>query len=279
MSTWRIMLEALSAFWVSMVQKAESMLGGDPTTFNAPIWNTTISIADAIRAIAIPLCVIFFLWSLFRYTTNLREITLHNITGNLLRLVVAIGAAVASTTIVTLILKISGDMVGVVIRDIPSAELLLDMPETVKAALDGIQWWQIGSEFILFLLATIYCIVTLVAGLLFTVSVYARYIKICIHAALAPIGLSFFAGDDTRMNGKAYIMSIAQVAMEAVIVLLTIRLLCAVISDGTLVTLVPGDGDTVILINYIIRNMFAIVLLLVMTFGANRMVSKMFGGH
>lgn len=279
MSTWRLMLEALSAFWVSMVQRAQSMLSGDPTAFNTPIWNTTINVADAIRVIAIPLCVIFFLWSLFKYTTNLREITLHNITGNLLRLAVAIGAAAASTTIVTLVLKIAGDMTGIVIEDIPSAELLLEMPESVKTALDGVQWWQIGSEFILCLLAMIYCMVTLIAGLLFTVAVYARYIKICIHAALAPIGLSFFAGDDTRMNGKAYVMSLAHVALEAVIILLTIRLLCVVVSDTTLINLVPGEGDVITLVNYIIRNMFAVVLLLVMTFGANRMISKMFGGH
>ena len=69
--------------------------------------------------------------------------------------------------------------------------------------------------------------VTLIGGLFITVlsfvmimSVYARFFKLYIYTAIAPVPLSAFAGEPSQSIGKSFIKSYAAVCMEGAIIVL-----------------------------------------------------------
>jgi hypothetical protein len=69
--------------------------------------------------------------------------------------------------------------------------------------------------------------VTLIGSLIVTIlsfimimTVYGRFFKIYIYAAIAPIPLSSFAGEETSHIGKSFIKSYAAVCLEGAIIVL-----------------------------------------------------------
>ena len=62
----------------------------------------------------------------------------------------------------------------------------------------------------------------LVWGLSFVMilTVYGRFFKLYIYAAIAPVPLSAFAGEETSHIGKAFIRSFAAVCLEGAVIVL-----------------------------------------------------------
>jgi hypothetical protein len=91
------------------------------------------------------------------------------------------------------------------------------LPEKMVTAIENCGFWESIPLWA----------VTLIGGLFITVmsfimimSVYGRFFKLYIYAAIAPVPLSAFAGEETSHIGKAFIKSFAAVCLEGAVIVL-----------------------------------------------------------
>lgn len=266
-------------FWNQMMTSGAGLLTQSPESASPGVWDVMTGINTSMQGIGYGLLVLFFLISLFKQTTNIKDFTLQGVVGYLLRFLGGKIAIDYCMTIMSGIISIVLDIIGVV--DTSGAAVTVDsVPQNIVDMANGLSSFDIGAQLPLWLLSLIGVLVTCVCGVLFLICVYGRFFRVYIHIALAPIGLSAFGGEATASSGKRFLISFISVCLEAAVIMLAIVISKGIISGGGFSLQLLGDdtGVTTQLANYIMTNIFAMVLLCTLTFGVNRLTKEMFGG-
>ena len=204
--------DKLSEIWQLITKSPQDFRGG-------AIWSVVVNIHGALQAIGYALLVLFFVVGVVKTCGSFSEIKKPE---HAVRLFVRFALAKALITygmeLMLALLSIIQGVVSSIMRaagfGAPGATVL---PAEIVTAiedcgfLESIPLWA----------------VTLIGGLFIWVlsfvmilSVYGRFFKLYMYAALAPVPLSSFAGEPSQNIGKSFLKSYAAVCLEGAVIVL-----------------------------------------------------------
>ena len=209
LSTWN---DKLAEVWKLLTQSPESFKGG-------AIWKVITDIHGALTAIGLALLVLFFVVGVVKTCGSFAEVKKPEHALKLfIRFAIAKGVVTYGLELMMALFEIVQGMVSTIMKasGIGSFDKITLPKEMVSAIEDcgffeSIPLWAvtlIGSLFIT------------VLSFIIIMSVYARFFKIYMYTAIAPVPLAAFAGQPTEQIGKSFIKSYAAVCLEGAIILL-----------------------------------------------------------
>ncbi len=208
--TWN---EKLSEIWLLVTQSPEEFKGGS-------IWNVILDIHGSLQAIGTALLVLFFVAGVVKTCGSFAEMKKPEMVLKLfIRFAIAKGVVTYGLELMMALFQIVQGMISRIMRTAGfgnSSQTVL--PEEMITAieecgfLESIPLWAvtlIGSLFITIL------------SFIMIMSVYARFFKLYIYTAIAPIPLSTFAGEPSQSVGRSFIRSYAAVCLEGAVIVLS----------------------------------------------------------
>ncbi len=209
LGTWN---DKLAEVWQLLTMSPENFKGGG-------IWSVILSINGAMQAIGLALLVLFFLAGVVQTSANLTDIKRPEHALKLfIRFAIAKGVVTYGLELMMAVFAIVQGVISQIMRTSGlGGATKTSMPkEMIKAIEDcgffeSIPLWAvtiIGSLFIT------------IMSFIIIMTVYARFFKLYIYTAIAPIPLSTFAGQPTQNVGKSFVKSYAAVCLEGAIIVL-----------------------------------------------------------
>ena len=209
LETWN---EKFAEIWNLLTQSPEAFKGG-------AIWNVIVNIHGALQAIGYALLVFFFVIGVVKTCGSFAEVKKPE---HALKLFIRFAIAkIVITHGMELLLKLMEIMQGVISGIMRASGVAAGsstiLPQSIIDAIEDCGFWESIPLWA----------VTLIGGLFITVlsfimimSVYGRFFKIYMYAAIAPVPLSTFAGEPTQNVGKTFLKSFCAVLLEGAIIVL-----------------------------------------------------------
>ena len=207
--TWN---EKLSEIWLLVTQSPEDFKGGS-------IWGVILDIHGSLQAIGTALLVLFFVAGVVKTCGSFAEMKKPEMVLKLfIRFAIAKGIVTYGLELMMALFSIVQGMISEIMRTAGfgnSSKTV--MPQEIITAieecgfLESIPLWAvtlIGSLFITIL------------SFIMIMSVYARFFKLYIYTAIAPVPLSTFAGEPSQSVGRSFIRSYAAVCLEGAVIVL-----------------------------------------------------------
>ena len=259
--------DKLSEIWVLITQSPESFKGG-------AIWSVAESINGALQAVGYALLVLFFVVGVMKTCGSFAEVKRPE---HALRLFIRFALAKAIITygmeLMKALLSIIQGIIGTIMNSAgfgsPSAAA---MPEEIITAIEdcglveSIPLWAItliGSLFIW------------VLSFVMILSVYGRFFKMYMYAAIAPVPLSTFAGEPTQSIGISFLKGYAAVCMEGAVIVLGCIIFSVFASSPPTVDTTAAAASMVW--SYIGELIFNMLILVGSVKMADRVVHEMMG--
>ena len=209
LETWN---EKFAEIWSLLTQSPETFKGG-------AIWNVILNIHGALQAIGYALLVLFFVVGVVKTCGSFAEVKKPE---HALKLFIRFALAKGVITYgLELLLSLMAIMQGVISSIMTASGIASNsstvLPQSIIDAIEDCGFWESIPLWA----------VTLIGGLFITVlsfimilSVYGRFFKIYMYAAIAPVPLSTFAGEPTQNVGKTFLKSFCAVLLEGAIIVL-----------------------------------------------------------
>jgi len=209
LETWN---EKFAEIWSLLTQSPETFKGG-------AIWNVILNIHGALQAIGYALLVLFFVVGVVKTCGSFAEVKKPE---HALKLFIRFALAKGVITYgLELLLSLMAIMQGVISSIMTASGVASSsatvLPQSIIDAIEDCGFWESIPLWA----------VTLIGGLFITVlsfimilSVYGRFFKIYMYAAIAPVPLSTFAGEPTQNVGKTFLKSFCAVLLEGAIIVL-----------------------------------------------------------
>jgi len=218
------------------------------------------------------LLVLFFVIGLVKTTTSMKEIKRPEVALRLfIRFALAKAAVTYGMDIVTGFFDISQGIVAQIAGGIGSPTQAT-IPQEIVDAVDGMSWL---SSFGLWAVSLLGSLVVIVLSLVMLYTVYSRFIRLYLYAAIAPIPLSTFAGQGTSQTGVAFLKSYAGVCLEGAIIVLSCIIFSAFASSPPVVD--PTADANSMLWAYFIQLILNLIVLVGSVKMANMTVRSMLG--
>lgn len=262
--------------WNSKMTEMWSLLTESPQTFKGgTIWQTIVTINGGMQAIGYGLLVLFFAIGIFRSASGFRDFQRPE---HLLRhFIYFVLAKLGITYGMDLLVNIFDVCNGIVataagsIGGLTGASVAL--PQEIADAIGDVG----------FLASIPLWLVTLLGSLMITVlafimilTVYGRFFKIYMYAALSPVALASFAGEGTSHFGKAFLRSYVGVCMEGAVIVLACIIFSAFSSSGTPV--VDSSASVVTQVwSYLGEVVFNLLVLVGLVKSADHIAKEMLG--
>lgn len=264
LNTWN---EKLTEIWQLITQSPENFKGG-------AIWGVIQNIHGALQAVGLALLVLFFVVGVMRTCGSLAETKRPETALKLfIRFALAKGVVTYGLELMMALFRIVQGVISTIMNSagFGSAQQTVLPSEIVNAVEDcgffeSIPLWA----------------VTLIGGLFITVlsfvmimTVYGRFFKLYLYAAIAPIPLSTFAGEPTQNVGRSFLKSYAAVCLEGAIIVLA----CIIFSyfAATPPTINTGAAAVTMVWSYIGELVFNMLVLVGAVKMADRVVREMMG--
>lgn len=209
LETWN---EKFAELWTLLTQSPENFKGG-------AIWNVIVNIHGTLQAIGYALLVLFFVIGVVKTCGSFVEVKKPE---HALKLFIRFAIAkIVITNGMELLLKLIAIMQGVIAKIMSSSGIGASsstvLPAGIVQAIEDCGFWESIPLWA----------VTLIGGLFITIlafimimSVYGRFFKIYMYAAIAPVPLATFAGEPTQNVGKTFLKSFCAVLLEGGIIVL-----------------------------------------------------------
>lgn len=209
LETWN---SKFAELWSILTQSPEAFKGG-------AIWNIVVNIHGALQAIGYALLVLFFVIGVVKTCGSFAEVKKPE---HALKLFIRFAIAkIVITHGMELLMKLMEIMQGVISGIMSASGVVAGsstvLPPGMISAIENCGFWESIPLWA----------VTLIGGLFITVlsfimimTVYGRFFKIYMYAAIAPIPLSTFAGEPTQNVGKTFLKSFCAVLLEGGIIVL-----------------------------------------------------------
>lgn len=264
LNTWN---EKLAEIWQLITQSPENFKGG-------AIWGVMRSIHGGLQAVGLALLVLFFVVGVMRTCGSLAETKRPETALKLfIRFALAKGVVTYGLELMMALFRIVQGVISTIMSSagFGAAQQTVLPSEIVNAVEDcgffeSIPLWA----------------VTLIGGLFITVlsfvmimTVYGRFFKLYLYAAIAPIPLSTFAGEPSQNVGRSFIKSYAAVCLEGAIIVLA----CIIFSyfAATPPTVNSGAAAVTMVWSYIGELVFNMLVLVCAVKMADRVVREMMG--
>ena len=264
LNTWN---EKLAEIWQLITQSPENFKGG-------AIWGVMRSIHGGLQAVGLALLVLFFVVGVMRTCGSLAETKRPETALKLfIRFALAKGVVTYGLELMMALFRIVQGVISTIMSSagFGAAQQTVLPAEIVTAVeecgfFESIPLWA----------------VTLIGGLFITVlsfvmimTVYGRFFKLYLYAAIAPIPLSTFAGEPTQNVGRSFLKSYAAVCLEGAIIVLA----CIIFSyfAATPPTINTGAAAVTMVWSYIGELVFNMLVLVGAVKMADRVVREMMG--
>ena len=256
----------------------------NPKDYNAGAWNFAQNVMDAFLPLGITFCLIFFVFSYMRSLVDeIDGSRAFSLSGRLLlRLFLAFAVVMNAQEICNWLLEFSTGLVNK-ITGAPAA-WAVKSPQITQ--LQNIADKQPNMKFenlhlYLDLLLAKYGVKIMMFATL--VLVVARFFKIYLYIAISPLPLAGFAGRNTQQLAVSFLKTLFGVLLEGLVIVMSIRLFSTILFDPTtgypklLLYNPKGTDDIVKLFNYIDNVLLNLLICSATVFGADRLVSRVFG--
>ena len=264
-STWNDRMEEL---WGLPTQSPETFKDG-------AIWNAMVGINGTLQAIGYGLLVLFFAINLFRSAASFRDFQRPEYAlRQLIQFVLAKTAITYGLEFLTKIFAICNGIVASAAGSIGGVEgASITMPDEIINAINDVSFWHSIPLWLITLMGTFF--ITILAFIMI-LTVYGRFFKLYMYAALSPIALSSFVGSSTSFIGKSFLKSYIGVCMEGAVIVLACIIFTAFASSGA-----PPIAEDVSVVTqvwtYLAETVFNLLILVGLTKTADRIVKEMFG--
>ena len=209
LETWN---EKLAEIWQILTQSPEEFKGG-------AIWDVIVNIHGALQAIGYALLVLFFVVGVVKVCGSFAEVKKpEHAVRMFIRFALSKGSITYGMELMVAFFNIVQGIISTIMESagFGEAEETVLPPEIVEAVedcgfLESIPLWAvtlIGSLFITIL------------SFIMIMSVYGRFFRLYLYAAIEPVPLSTFAGEPSQNVGKSFIKSYAAVCLEGAIIVL-----------------------------------------------------------
>ena len=269
-------LENAFATWNSKLSEMWSLLTQSPQAFKGgTIWNTIVSISGGLQAIAYGLLVLFFAVNLFKSAASFRDFQRPEyVIKNLIYFVAAKVAITYGMDFMTAIFDICA---GIIAKAAGSVGGLtgasVTLPSEIASAVENVGFWASIPLWLVTLLGSLF--ITVLAFIMI-LTVYGRFFKIYMYAALSPLALASFAGESTSSFGKAFLKSYIGVCMEGAIIVLSCIIFSAFASSGT-PAVDPNASVVTQVWSYVGEVIFNMLVLVGLVKASDRIAKEMFG--
>lgn len=209
LGTWN---EKLAEIWTLLTQSPEKFKGGE-------IWKVILNIHGALQAIAIALLVLFFLVGVVKTCGTVAELKKPEHAVKLfIRFAIAKGVVTYGLELMLAIFSIVQGVIETIMRSagVFSSEKAV-LPKKMIEAIEDCGFFESIPLWAVTLIGSLFITVL---SFIIIMSVYARFFKIYMYTAIAPVPLAAFAGQPTEQIGKSFIKSYAAVCLEGAIILL-----------------------------------------------------------
>lgn len=225
LNTWN---EKLSEIWTILTQSPTQFKGG-------AIWSVITSIHGALQAIGLALLVLFFVSGVIKTCGSFAEVKRpEQILKLFIRFAIAKGIVTYGMDLMMAIFSIVQGIIGTIMNNsglgnIGESVLPSSLISTVESVgfIESIPLWAVGL---------IGSVIIKVLAFIMILSVYGRFFKLYMYAAIAPIPLSTVAGEPTQNIGKSFMKSFCAVCLEGAIVVLACIIYSAFASSPPVVS-------------------------------------------
>ena len=264
LETWN---EKLAEIWQILTQSPEEFKGG-------AIWDVIVNIHGALQAIGYALLVLFFVVGVVKVCGSFAEVKKpEHAVRMFIRFALSKGSITYGMELMVAFFNIVQGIISTIMESagFGEAEETVLPPEIVEAVedcgfLESIPLWAvtlIGSLFITIL------------SFIMIMSVYGRFFRLYLYAAIAPIPLSTFAGEPSQNVGKSFIKSYAAVCLEGAIIVLA----CIIFSMFAASPPVVEEGASAVTMvwSYVGELIFNMLVLVGAVKMSDRVVREMLG--
>ena len=264
LNTWN---EKLAEIWQLITQSPENFKGG-------AIWGVMRSIHGGLQAVGLALLVLFFVVGVMRTCGSLTETKRPETALKLfIRFALAKGVVTYGLELMMALFRIAQGVISTIMSSAGfGAAQQTVLPSEIVTAVEDCGFFESIPLWA----------VTLIGGLFITVlsfvmimTVYGRFFKLYLYAAIAPIPLSTFAGEPTQNVGRSFLKSYAAVCLEGAIIVLA----CIIFSyfAATPPTINTGAAAVTMVWSYIGELVFNMLVLVGAVKMADRVVREMMG--
>lgn len=209
LNTWN---EKLTEIWRLLTQSPTEFKGG-------AVWNVMVNINDALKAVGYALLVLFFLVGIIRHYNSFSEVKRPEQAIKLfLRFVIAKAVVTYGLDLMMAVFKI---MQGVISKAISASGIgggtSIVIPDSMIKTIEQCGFWE---SIPLWAVTLIGSLIVTVLSFIMILTVYGRFFKLYMYAAIAPIPLSSFAGEGTSNIGKSFLKSFVAVGLEGAIIVI-----------------------------------------------------------
>lgn len=264
LETWN---EKLAEIWQILTQSPEEFKGG-------AIWDVIVNIHGALQAIGYALLVLFFVVGVVKVCGSFAEVKKpEHAVRMFIRFALSKGSITYGMELMVAFFNIVQGIISTIMESagFGEAEETVLPTEIVEAVedcgfLESIPLWAvtlIGSLFITIL------------SFIMIMSVYRRFFRLYLYAAIAPVPLSTFAGEPSQNVGKSFIKSYAAVCLEGAIIVLA----CIIFSVFAASPPVVEEGASAVTMvwSYVGELIFNMLVLVGAVKMSDRVVREMMG--
>lgn len=210
LETWN---DKMGEIWRLITQSPEEFKGGI-------IWDVMVNINGTLKAVGYALLVLFFLFGVMKHYNSVSEIKRPE---QALKLFIRFALAKAVITYgLDLMLAMLSIVQGIVSRIISASGISgstgMSLPQSMIDTIEDCGFWESIPLWAVTLIGSLFITVL---SFIMILTVYGRFFKIYLYAAIAPIPLSTFAGEETSNIGKSFLKSFAAVCLEGAIIVLS----------------------------------------------------------
>ena len=260
LSTWN---EKLSEIWELIATTPENFRGGG-------IWQVIVGINGALQAIGYGLLILFFAMGLFKSTAGFQDFKRPEmILRHFIRFVAAKTAVTYGMDLMNTIFSLCMGVVSTIAGRMGSVSgAMAELPGEISAAISDVGFLASIPLWLVTLLGSIF--ITVLSFVLI-LTVYARFFRLYMYTALAPIPLATFAGEPSQGTGKAFIKSYFGVCLQGAVIVLACIIFSAFASSPSVV-----EGEAVTMVwAYLGEIVFSMLVLVGLVKGSDRIVKEM----
>jgi len=263
------------ATWNAKLAEILQIITQSPTEFKGGgIWNVVVNIHGALQAVGMALLVLFFVIGVVKTCGSFAEVKKPE---HALKLFIRFALAKGVVTYGLDLMMALFNIVQGIISSIMSAAgfgttTQTILPDTIVQAIENCGFWASIPLWA----------VTLIGGLFITVlsfimilTVYARFFKIFLYTAIAPVPLASFAGEPSQSIGKAFLKGYAAVCLEGAIIVLACVIFSVFASSPPVVD--TSASAVTMVWSYIGESVFNMLVLVGAVKMADRVVREMMG--
>ncbi len=265
LTTWN---DKLAEMWSLLTESPQAFKGG-------AVWTAVTTINGAMQAIGYGLLVLFFAIGMFKSAATFKDFQRPEfVLKHLLFFVLAKTGITYGMDLITNIFEVCNGIVATAAGSVGGVTgTTAALPDELITAINDVGFLASIPLWLVTLLGSLF--ITVLAFIMI-LTVYGRFFKLYLYAALSPVALASFAGESTTQYGKAFLRSYIGVCMEGAVIVLACIVFSAFASSGAPV--IDPDASVVSQVwSYLGEVIFNMLVLVGLVKSADHIAKEMFG--